>query len=623
MASLKYRKDIDGLRAIAVLLVLFFHVGFNFFQGGYVGVDVFFVISGYLITRLIKEQVEDGSFDFGIFYERRARRLLPALIFTVIICFIPAIILFTPQHLTRFGGEVLHSLTFISNFYYWKTTGYFDVASDFKPLLHTWSLCVEEQFYFVWPVLLVFMLKRFGQKKALFVMLALSVISLMMNKAHIDAVATVFYLAPYRVFEFGIGASLVWLIKKQSSDFKFKDLSTAIGLLLIFYAATAFTKETTFPSFNALIPCIGSALVIMGGEGKLGQFFLGNSLAQWFGRISYSIYLIHWPLIVFYKYYTLEELSSLEMLSICFLTLGQAYLMYTYVEDPLRKSRRLSAPAFGLVCASIAVALIVPAANMWSQGGWAWRFDKNQNFERFFTKNEFDDYVWVNHNQYASDFRNEKGHKVFVVGDSQSGDFVNMLVESGLTSQMNLRTLKIFSKCLPLLPSEDDFYDKVAKGWKERCQKLHHKLSQHENLKKADVVVLVASWPLWSVPYLEKTVTDMKKLGVNKVVVVGAKSQIQGGVTLLKKLKLSENLSSYRLEKKLAVVKINESLQRASTSFTFINILDAICRDNLCPAFTELGNMIYYDGTHLTPHGAKYYGVELQRQGFLDVLLGK
>ena len=168
-ASAGYRPDIDGLRAIAVLVVVLFHFEVDAFAGGFVGVDVFFVISGFLITRLIRHDVDAGRFSFGVFYIRRVRRLFPALFVTIVVTFIAASVLFTPLHLERLGGSALHALLSVSNFYFWTESGYFDATSTVKPLLHFWSLSVEEQFYLVWPALLVALLTRTRSRVALVV----------------------------------------------------------------------------------------------------------------------------------------------------------------------------------------------------------------------------------------------------------------------------------------------------------------------------------------------------------------------------------------------------------------------------------------------------------------------
>ena len=158
---MQYRPDIDGLRALAVFSVLFFHLGFTTFGGGYVGVDVFFVISGFLITQLIRAEVQrTESFRFSNFYMRRARRLAPALFFTFALCFAFAVVLFSPSDFERFSGALVHAVVSLSNFYFWTESGYFDTAATVKPLLHTWSLSVEEQFYLVWPATMVFLLLK-------------------------------------------------------------------------------------------------------------------------------------------------------------------------------------------------------------------------------------------------------------------------------------------------------------------------------------------------------------------------------------------------------------------------------------------------------------------------------
>ena len=182
MISTKYVAGIDGLRAIAVMTVLLFHAGLSAFGGGYVGVDVFFVISGYLITNLITDEVKrTGTFSYKTFYARRVRRLFPALLATILFTFVFAVLMFTPQHFQRLGGEVISSIFSVSNFFFWNESGYFNTASEFKPLLHTWSLSVEEQFYLFWPIALAFLLKRKSKKAATTAIIIGGITSLFLN----------------------------------------------------------------------------------------------------------------------------------------------------------------------------------------------------------------------------------------------------------------------------------------------------------------------------------------------------------------------------------------------------------------------------------------------------------
>jgi peptidoglycan/LPS O-acetylase OafA/YrhL len=213
----KYRSDIDGLRAIAVLSVIFYHFGVKTFSGGFVGVDVFFVISGFLITRLIMDAAGNGTFTFGSFYLRRARRLLPAMLFTIFVSFVLGAVLFTPTHFERLGGSALHGLLSISNFFFWNESGYFDADSAVKPLLHLWSLSVEEQFYFIWPLSVVLLLKiPFSRIVMPVIFVLLGVASWAFTEWCLDVdPSAAFFLLPSRIVEFCLGAIMVWVVGWQ------------------------------------------------------------------------------------------------------------------------------------------------------------------------------------------------------------------------------------------------------------------------------------------------------------------------------------------------------------------------------------------------------------------------
>ncbi|WP_447801181.1 acyltransferase family protein [Pseudomonas kilonensis] len=395
--SSKYISGIDGLRAIAVLSVLLFHAGFTSFAGGYVGVDVFFVISGYLITNLIHSEINStGKFDFVRFYLRRVRRLFPALFVIFLFCLIGGFLLFTPQHFMRSAGELIYSIFSLSNFYFWSESGYFNTSSEFKPLLHTWSLSVEEQFYLIWPLSLFLLIKYLPRKLLIPAVVVGGLVSLGLNLVlqdghsstlstispliaswFADGQSSIFYLTPFRIFEFAIGALCIWLPAVKSRDSILLDVLLAIGLALISYSIFAFDERTVFPSYNALIPCIGTALVIYSCGAKRLGFLVSNKLSINIGLISYSVYLVHWPIIVFYKYYTMSPLGLMEKCAIVAISILLGRLLYTFVETPFRRSKSESSATdgyrFGLVCTMLSMALILPAATAWGGGGWAWR----------------------------------------------------------------------------------------------------------------------------------------------------------------------------------------------------------------------------------------------------------
>lgn len=397
MKKIKYVPEIDGLRAIAVLSVILFHADVPLFRGGYVGVDIFFVISGYLITRLIADEVKHtGSFSLSNFYIRRARRLFPALYFTFVLCFLFSFLLFTPQHFQRFGGELLYAAMSISNLYFWHESGYFNTAAEFKPLLHTWSLSVEEQFYLFWPLVLVFMLKQARQWALATTLAVIGLASLLANFVmadgysnmlsrvsplvaswFTDGASTIFFLTPFRIFEFAIGASLVAIKGWTSSRAWVSEASMAAGLVMIGYAVFTYDESIVFPSYNALIPCVGTALVILAVKAKFLGYVVRNRIAVSIGLISYSAYLIHWPIVVYYKYFKIYPISSGEKFLIVAASLILGYMMYRKIELPFRHPEQsassLSKSGYGFVCASLLLLISLPAATVWANAGWQWR----------------------------------------------------------------------------------------------------------------------------------------------------------------------------------------------------------------------------------------------------------
>jgi len=368
-----YRADIDGLRAIAVLSVLLFHLDMDAFSGGFVGVDVFFVISGFLITRLILHDFKSGTFSFGRFYVRRARRIFPVLFLTLAATLAAGYLFFSDQHLVRLGGSALSAVFSLSNFYFWGEAGYFDTAASLKPLLHTWSLGIEEQFYLLWPAVLVLLLSRFPRWAPLVFIVLGGALSLFLSEFFVRWPSIAFFLLPFRAFEFGLGAILVWAERGRFKNAFLRELCVALGLGLIGYSVLFFDAETPFPGLAALVPCVGTSLVIYAGETRFLSRILSNPLAVAMGLISYSLYLVHWPLVVFYKYLGDGALDVGARWQIALVSVFLAALMYRFVERPFRYGRHegasWSAPAVGLASALAALVIAVPAAVFW-QADW-------------------------------------------------------------------------------------------------------------------------------------------------------------------------------------------------------------------------------------------------------------
>jgi peptidoglycan/LPS O-acetylase OafA/YrhL len=338
---MKYRPDIDGLRAIAIMPVVLFHAGLSAVSGGYVGVDVFFVISGYLITGIIHDDLEAGRFSVLSFYDRRIRRILPALVVTLVLTWIAALVLFLPPYFVDFSKSLFASATFISNLYFWLYSGYFENRAQLRPLLHTWSLAVEEQFYIFMPLALFVVHRVFG-KRWLGVLgpAALASFALSVHAMQVAPTAN-FFLLPTRAWELFLGAALALRPPQPLRHRWMRELAALSGFVLIVWAAFTYTDTTPFPGFTALPPCVGAALLIyVGGRGgSVTGRILSLPPIVYVGLISYSLYLVHWPLAVFTRYYTLQPPSVWSVTFILACSFALAALFHRVVERPFRGPR--------------------------------------------------------------------------------------------------------------------------------------------------------------------------------------------------------------------------------------------------------------------------------------------
>ena len=311
-SALSYRPDIDGLRAIAVLAVLFFHADLGFVPGGYVGVDVFFVISGFLITRLIVGEINEDNFSLMRFYERRIRRLFPALFLVLFVSLVAGALILLPQDFTYMSRNTFGAAAFVSNIAYWTQTGYFEGDAKVRVLLHTWSLAVEEQVYIIYPIILMVILRKWALhiKSILLCLAGLSFVACVWMTG-IDQ-STAFYLMPFRAWEFLIGALLAVGLFKAPESKQTATFAGIAGLALLIATFAIFDDLTVFPGAAALIPCLGTALLIWAGKDVLTGRILSVAPMQFVGKISYSVYLWHWPLFVFVNYVNIGKLTLLE-----------------------------------------------------------------------------------------------------------------------------------------------------------------------------------------------------------------------------------------------------------------------------------------------------------------------
>jgi len=336
---MKYRAEIDGLRALAVLPVMLFHAGFELFSGGFVGVDIFFVISGYLITTILIEDIEKNRFSLVAFYERRARRILPALFFVMFLCIPFAWVWMHPTQMQGFSQSIVGVNLFLSNVLFWLDSGYFAAAAEEKPLLHTWSLAVEEQYYLIFPVF-IFLAFRYGKNATFWSIVVLAVISLALSEwGWRNRPSANFYLAPTRAWELLAGSIVAFIITKHGV--KSNNLLSLSGLALVLSAIFFYDETTPFPSIYALIPVIGVVLVILfAGTKTLAAKLFSTRAFVGVGLISYSAYLWHQPLLAFARIRSLDQPSLILMSSLVVVSILVGWFSWKFVETPFRDKEK-------------------------------------------------------------------------------------------------------------------------------------------------------------------------------------------------------------------------------------------------------------------------------------------
>lgn len=376
---MNYRADIDGLRAVAVLSVLFYHLDLGPFAGGFVGVDVFFVISGFLITAIVQREVDAGSFTYSGFYQRRIRRLFPALFVVLAATFVAGAFILLPSDLSLLGGTTVATIFYLSNIFLWRHSGYFDGPAELNPLLHTWSLAVEEQFYIVFPTVLVLLARHLRARLAAAVaVLGLASFALcVLTQPRFPT--GVFFLAPFRAWELLAGSVLALGTIPPLPRRWQRELVSLASLSLLAYSVLRIEAGPAFPGWIAALPVVATAALIHSGTSgdSLVRRFLSLRPLVFVGLISYSLYLWHWPLVVFAKYVRgLEPLGDLRWL-LTAVSIVLASLSLRFVERPFRSRVLLAVPRRLFATAGVAsVAFASLGAVVFATGGLAARFER-------------------------------------------------------------------------------------------------------------------------------------------------------------------------------------------------------------------------------------------------------
>lgn len=344
MKELSYRSDIDGLRALAVLPVIIYHAGASWMPGGFIGVDVFFVISGYLISSIIIREIQADNFSFLSFYERRIRRIIPALLVMLIAVVIVFQVFSLPNQSLSSAESGIAALLSVSNFYFWKSSGYFAPTAEFLPLLHTWSLAVEEQFYFIFPIMLLVVSKIKVPIK--WIILIFAIVAFLFGFwLSISKPAVAYYLLPARSWELAVGAIIAAGVIPKIKSKLLSELAPAFGVGLIVFSLFWIRSDMVFPGWVALMPCLGAGIVIhAGGRSWVAQRILSAQPMVYVGLLSYSLYLWHWPVLAFLRVRTASiHLDPLVAVLAIALTVFLAWLSWRFIERPFRNPRSMSA----------------------------------------------------------------------------------------------------------------------------------------------------------------------------------------------------------------------------------------------------------------------------------------
>lgn len=640
-SSSSYRPDIDGLRAMSVLAVVAFHAFPEWCKGGFIGVDVFFVISGYLISTIILRNLGSGDFSFTEFYMRRVRRIFPALALVLAASFAFGWFVLSGPEYKQLGKHIAAAAGFSSNIVLWNEAGYFDNSGEVKPLLHLWSLGIEEQFYILWPALLWTAWKR--NISSLAIILPMTAISFFMNVYGVKQDSTATFYSPHtRFWELSCGALLAWaLLSEKASliNLKFKlenflgnflssgknikgfgylrHVSSLLGVALLIFGFLKIDKDFYFPGVWALFPVTGAMLIIgSGSRAFVNRSILSNRLAVWLGLISYPLYLWHWPILSFARIIKGEPPDANVRFALVLVAVALSVVTYLLVERPIRSGRCNQFITPGLVALMCAIGYM--GYNSYTRNGLLFRFPKIvQEVSRY----HFDWQTvyrargcFLMNEQSYQDFKNCDGlqkseqETIAIWGDSYAAHlFPGYKLKYGNAYHIAQLTA---SNCPPVLgintkyrPTNcDDFNDNILKQIKE---------------KMPSRVILSAFWGDYDdLTNLELTLTELKRIGIKHIDLIGPVPFWNDG--LPKQLSLYAQRNFPHVIPARMKLGLNgkyfiqqEKMLRERAEFfgvNYISPLNILCDENGCLTMLDgsIDSLISWDYGHLTTKGSEY-----------------
>lgn len=646
---MRYRPEIDGLRAIAVVAVILFHAGFALFSGGFVGVDMFFVISGFLITSIIVEDLKAGRFSVVRFYERRARRILPAL-FTVMAACVPlAYSLLSPDDLKDFAQSLAAICLFASNVLFWGESGYFDTQAELKPLLHTWSLAVEEQFYVVFPLLL---LAAWRLRRG--VLLALiGVLTVVSFFTSVDEVrnfpSAAFYLLPSRAWQLLVGALAAFVADRWPSSALRQPAVRLVGealgwggMAMILLALFMFDERTPFPGLNAALPTLGTAMVLLGASDRtsVGQMLAWRPLVG-LGLISYSAYLWHQPLFAFTKHALLADLPADLAIVLCAVTIVLAYLSWRYIEQPFR-DRILISRSTVLALSAAGMAVFVGLGFIGHRMSDRITQMRLRSVDpalrsQFRTRES----LVADRNAFVAQFLPEAGKdfssdtatkKILILGDSVSEDLYSaLMVNSEMFPGIEFRRLMLDEPCMQAAAHLVTKGELPAAIDEKTCRLALERLRDRPLLEAADVIVLCSNWPRYITHSTHEggiKLAEALAARGRQVRIVGLMSMQEASSTAFVVVKRGlsidqANRFAYDTIQRSKIDKPNADARGVAGQFENIRYLDK------CAVFCDVAaksmllfdaerRMLFADNFHLTTVGGRYFGRQICALGWFE-----
>jgi peptidoglycan/LPS O-acetylase OafA/YrhL len=663
----QYRPDIDGLRAITISAVVAFHVGLPGVTGGFVGVDIFFVLSGFLITSMLfQEAMQTGQISLQAFYARRVRRLLPVSSFVLIVSIFLAYFFLSPIGYEQllFARSAAAATVFTSNIYFWKTSGgYFDGPSDQIPLLHTWSLSVEEQFYLVWPLLLILMI-RFANRRSIklrsLVLLVLTMMFVGSLSASIylsrEASTSGFYLMPARVWELAAGAILGVLLHEKvilhnPQQRWFAETYALFGLLAIGIACFYFDTTMSFPGWVAVLPVAGTIALILSGfiSNKTFVFTLLSAKPMvWLGKLSYGWYLWHWPLLAFFKIENFGEYDVAQNLIISLIALILAYLTFRHIENPIRFSRpgwfatnrgTLKMGVLLILATLIVTSFLLGLRSLVQESITS----KQVNFAyadfsplRFKCSRDGSKPLQTLKNPDCEIGSKNNPHTIVVWGDSHSDHWMPLIVDYFKNHQIIQYSMP---GCPPLKGNEQI----MVKNCRPFNDQVIASLGMNKNIKG---IILAARWPAYvgstaiqnkqkkDIPiYFDSSATstqealDILKVSLDrtltmisrsdlKILVLGPTPEFKYSVPECVVKKSPQFCQSSRIENDIYREKVLSVLQEVVAKYPnarFADAYEALCNGQHCPAIKN-DQLLYGDADHLTGSGAKQALTSMQNE---------